>query len=283
MWKGSIEMVGQHEITRREFNLFRDYVYKKVGISLADHKITLVQGRLSKRLRQLGLKSYEEYYNYMVSDNSGEEALEFINAISTNVTQFFRESGQWEYLTEHINEILSVKKDKKLRVWSAACSSGEEPYSIMMFLKEQIHEFSTWDIAILATDISKKVLTKAMRGLYDEKDIQGIPRHTLLTNFSKIKGENGFLYQINDDIKKHITFRMFNLVYDSFSFFSNHFDIIFCRNVMIYFDPPTQQKLISNYHKILVNGGLLFVGHSESLTRNKDEFKLLRPSIYQKA
>lgn len=276
-------MVGQHEITRREFNLFRDYVYKKVGISLADHKITLVQGRLSKRLRQLGLKSYEEYYNYMVSDNSGEEALEFINAISTNVTQFFRESGQWEYLTEHINEILSVKKDKKLRVWSAACSSGEEPYSIMMFLKEQIHEFSTWDIAILATDISKKVLTKAMRGLYDEKDIQGIPRHTLLTNFSKIKGENGFLYQINDDIKKHITFRMFNLVYDSFSFFSNHFDIIFCRNVMIYFDPPTQQKLISNYHKILVNGGLLFVGHSESLTRNKDEFKLLRPSIYQKA
>ncbi|MDR0746993.1 MAG: protein-glutamate O-methyltransferase CheR [Helicobacteraceae bacterium] len=275
-------MIGHQEITRREFNLFRDYVYKKVGISLADHKITLVQGRLSKRLRQLGLKSYEEYYNHMVSDSSGEEALEFINAISTNVTQFFRESGQWEYLTEHINEILSTKKDKKLRIWSAACSSGEEPYSIMMFLKEQVHEFSTWDIAVLATDISKKVLTKAMAGIYEEKDIQGIPRHTLLTNFSKIKGENGVMYQIKDDIKKHITFRMFNLVYDSFSIFSNHFDIIFCRNVMIYFDPPTQQKLISNYHRIMSNDGLLFVGHSESLTRNKDEFKLLRPSIYQK-
>ncbi|GHV06736.1 chemotaxis protein methyltransferase [Campylobacterota bacterium] len=271
-----------HTISQQEFKLFQDYVYKNVGISLADHKITLVQGRLSKRLRQLGLDSYKQYFDYMINDTTGEEEFQLISAISTNVTQFFRESSQWDYLSESLPAILATKKDKTLRIWSAACSSGEEPYTIAMFLHSHIHDFSQWQIKILATDISKRVLTKAQSGIYEEKDIQGVPKHMIASYFETRKSGDGKSYQVVQMLRDLITFRMFNLVYDSFVGFGHQFDIIFCRNVMIYFDPETQQKLISNYHKILVEDGILFVGHSESLTRNKDEFKLLRPSIYQK-
>jgi chemotaxis protein methyltransferase CheR len=271
-----------HTITQQEFKLFQDYVYKNVGISLADHKITLVQGRLSKRLRQLGLDSYKEYYDYMIHDKSGEEEFQLISAISTNVTQFFRENSQWDYLNENLGSILATKNDKKLRIWSAACSSGEEPYSIAIFLHTHIPDFAQWNIKILATDISKRVLSKAMSGIYEEKDMQGLPRHLLGSNFEQIKQDDVKCYRVIETLRNIITFRMFNLVYDNFNIFNNKFDIIFCRNVMIYFDPETQQKLISNYHKVLIDNGLLFVGHSESLTRNKEEFKLIRPSIYQK-
>ncbi|MDR2152504.1 MAG: protein-glutamate O-methyltransferase CheR [Helicobacteraceae bacterium] len=274
---------GLNDISRDEFKLFQDYIYKNVGISLADHKITLVQGRLSKRLRALGLNSYKEYYDYMIADRTGEEEYHLISAISTNVTQFFRESSQWDFLKEQLPNILAQKADKKLRIWSAACSSGEEPYSIAIFLHANIRDFSQWDINILASDISKRVLTKAQSGVYEEKDVQGVPRNLLTSYFTARQSEAGErAYQIIDPIKKMITFRMFNLVYDSFNLFYSHFDIIFCRNVMIYFDAQTQQRLISSYHKTLIDKGLLFVGHSESLTRNKDEFKLLKPSIYQK-
>jgi chemotaxis protein methyltransferase CheR len=271
------------DISRDEFKLFQDYVYKNVGISLADHKITLVQGRLSKRLRALGLNSYKEYYDYMLSDRSGEEEYQLISAISTNVTQFFREGSQWDFLGDELQNILAAKRDKKLRIWSAACSSGEEPYSIAIFLRAHIRDFSQWDINVLASDISKRVLTKAQNGLYEEKDVQGVPHNFLNSYFTIEKGEDGEkAYRVTDEIKKMVTIRTFNLVYDSFHFFPSHFDIVFCRNVMIYFDAQTQQRLISNYHKVLQEDGLLFVGHSESLTRNKDEFTLIKPSIYRR-
>ncbi|MDR2639176.1 MAG: protein-glutamate O-methyltransferase CheR [Helicobacteraceae bacterium] len=276
-------VAGLRDISKDEFKLFQDYVYKNVGISLADHKITLVQGRLAKRLRALGLNSYREYYDYMIADRSGEEEYQLISAISTNVTQFFRESAQWDFLNEELPNILARKTDKKLRIWSAACSSGEEPYSIAIFLHSHIRDFSQWDINILASDISKRVLAKAQNGVYEEKDMQGVPRALIAQYFTARKDAAGeTVYHITDPVKRLITFRMFNLVYDSFHSFYSHFDIIFCRNVMIYFDAQTQQRLISSYHKVLSNRGLLFVGHSESLTRNKEEFKLVKPSIYQK-
>lgn len=269
-------------ITQKEFELFRDYIYNEVGISLAPHKITLVQGRLSKRLRQLGMSSYKEYYDYMVSEPTGEEAFQLINAISTNVTTFFREAGQWDFLTDTLPALLEKKKDKKLRIWSAACSSGEEPYSIAIFMQDHIPHFGEWDVKILATDISKKVLEKAIGGIYEEKDIQTLSKHLLSNHFEGVNEGGARHYRIKESIRKMVTFRMFNLVYDNFNLFKKPFDIIFCRNVMIYFDAPTQQQLISHFHRILAKEGWLFVGHSESLTRNKEEFKLLRPSIYQK-
>ncbi len=274
--------MNEIKITQKEFELFRDYIYNEVGIALAPHKITLVQGRLSKRLRQLGLKSFREYYDHMLHDRTGEELFQLINAISTNVTTFFRESSQWEFLEENLPALLARKKEKRLRIWSAACSSGEEPYSIMMFLRDHLRDFSQWDIRLLATDISKKVLKKAIEGVYEEKDVANMPKTFLSNHFQPIEEAGRKRYAIKPELKRAVLFRMFNLVNDPFTIFKNRFDIIFCRNVMIYFDSETQRELVGNFHSVLADGGWLFVGHSESLTRNKEQFKLIRPSIYQK-
>lgn len=275
-------MLQEITITKKEFELFKDYVYNEVGISLSDHKITLVQGRLAKRLRALGLKSYRDYYDYMIKDKTGEEAFHLVSAISTNVTTFFREASQWEFLEEHLPTLLEKKRDKKLRIWSAASSSGEEPYSIAMFLRDHIPSVDSWDIKILATDISQKVLSKALDGIYEAKDVQNLSRAMLNNHFVEQKIDGKKYFEVKDTLKKMVMYRMFNLVYDNFGIFKNQFDIIFCRNVMIYFDPPTQQALVSRFYKILPPKGWLFVGHSESLTRNKNEFKLIQPSIYEK-
>jgi len=266
-------------ITPEEFKLFKGLVYEKMGISLSDHKVSLVQGRLSKRLRKLELKSFTDYYNYVTDPKNKEEIFYFADAISTNVTSFFREPGQWAYLEENINAILSQVKDKKLRIWSAACSSGEEPYSIAMFLKEHIKD-PTWDIKILATDISPEILQKASKGSYGKKNIENIPHHLVSKYFNKIdKGEH---YEIKDELKSMIIFRLFNLVHGDFSIFKKKFNIIFCRNVMIYFDGETQKQLVSRFNKLMDKNSLLFIGHSESLTRSKDEFTLIKSSIYKK-
>ncbi len=266
-------------ISQKEFDLFRDFIYKEVGISLSDKKIGLVQSRLSKRLKALGLSSYDDYY-YYIQDHKEEEIFHLISAISTNVTSFFREEPQWAYLRENINTIFA--STRKIRIWSAACSSGEEPYSIAIFLKENLDHYKEYDIKILATDISKKVLEKAISGRYVAKDIAGLPKHILQRYFDIDKRDPQAPYAIKEDLKAQITFRMFNLVYDDFSIFKNRFDFIFCRNVMIYFDGSSQMKLVSNFHKILSENGLLFIGHSESLTRNNKEFKTVRPSIYER-
>lgn len=265
-------------ITKREFELFREFIYREVGISLSDQKVGLVQSRLSKRLKALKLKSYKEYYDYLEKSHDDEEMFHLISAISTNVTSFFREMPQWDYLKANLEKIVRDKKSRRLRVWSAACSSGEEPYTIAIFLKEHLKDFASWDIKILATDISKKVLTKAIAGIYSQKDMEGMPKGMIKKYF---KGtEDG--YKISDEIHNMVTFRMYNLIHDNFAIFKNRFDFIFCRNVMIYFDGESQTKLVSNFHKILEEEGLLFIGHSESLTRNQSEYKTIKPSIYQK-
>ncbi|MCV6607790.1 MAG: protein-glutamate O-methyltransferase CheR [Campylobacterales bacterium] len=270
------------KITQREFELFRVFIYEEVGISLSEQKMGLVQSRLSKRLKALNIPTFKEYYEYLKRSRDDEEMFHLISAISTNVTSFFREKPQWDYLKANLSEILGSKSNKKLRIWSAACSSGEEPYSIAMFLKENMADFRSWDIKILATDISKKVLAKAISGRYQGKDLEGMPKHYVQDHFKPVT--NGVIkeFQINQDLRNLITFRMFNLINGDFSMFRNHFDMIFCRNVMIYFDGESQAQLVSNFHKILGNKSLLFIGHSESLTRNQKEYKTVKPSIYQK-
>ncbi len=270
------------DITPKEFNLFREYIYKQTGISLSEKKITLVRGRLSKRIRKLGLKNFSDYYNLVVEDNSGEELTLLIDSISTNVTSFFREAGQWEFLKNDLQNILKRCKNRRLRIWSAACSSGEEPYSILMFLQENMKDFNLWDIKILATDISNQILLKASKGEYQDKSVETVPKHVLAKNFNKINKGNETLYVVKDFLKDRVVFRSFNLINGDFAIFKNKFDMIFCRNVMIYFDGESQKKLVSEYAKLLERGSYLFVGHSESLTRNKDEFKLVKASIYER-
>lgn len=269
-------------LRRREFTLLQAFIYQHIGISLGDHKIYLVQARLAKRVKQLGLESFGEYYDYLVADAKGVE-LEYLSSlISTNVTSFFREEKQWEFLKAHLPSILA-RTGGKLRIWSAACSTGEEPYSLAMFLATHIPNVTQYDIKILATDVSPKVLKIAMKGIYSQKACMSLKEEYLRKYFSPIMIENEAHYCINDLLKKQIIFREFNLVTGQYSLFAQkEFDIIFCRNVMIYFDKPTQNALVDRFHTMLTQEGHLFIGSSEALTDMKKEFKSKSASIYQK-
>lgn len=268
------------ELRPEEFALFRKYIYERVGIALSDQKSTLIKGRLNKRLNQLKLSSFRHYYDYLTADESGEELSFFVNAISTNVTSFFRESAQWKWLEGYLPEMVRTKREKKIRIWSAGCSSGEEPYTILMFLQHHLSDFDQWDIKILATDISTKVLTHAMRGAYESKGVEGLSKEIIDRSFEKNKTEDG-RYQIKYSLREKVLFRQYNLVTDPF-FFKNKFDMVFCRNVMIYFDDTTRHDLISRFTTLLMKGSPLFLGSSESLTSHRESLKLLGSSIYQR-
>lgn len=269
------------ELKPEEFRLFRTYIYEKVGIALGDEKSTLVKGRLSKRLHELNLQSFREYYNYLTNDISGDELLFFVSAISTNVTSFFREEAQWRWLEGYIPELVSTKREKKIRIWSAGCSSGEEPYTILMFLQNHLPNFESWDIKILATDISTKVLTHAVAGCYEPKEVELLPKNIVTHSFDRVDVNNEIKYQIKPLLRDKVTFRLYNLVTDPF-FFKNSFDMIFCRNVMIYFDDPTRHHVVGRFTQLLPKGSPLFLGSSESLTAHKESLKLLGSSIYRK-
>ncbi len=269
------------ELKPQEFKLFRNYIYEKVGISLSEQKTTLVKGRLNKRLNQLDMTSFKDYYDYLVNDASGEELTFFMSAISTNVTSFFRESAQWSWLEGYLPQMVASKREKKLRIWSAGCSSGEEPYTILMFLQNHLHDFDSWDIKILATDISSKVLSKAILGHYEPKQVEQLPKNIVIKSFEKVHEQNVLKYQIKPFLREKVMFRLYNLITDPF-FIKNEFDMIFCRNVMIYFDEINRNNLIGRFTSLLPKGAPLFLGSSESLTSHKNSLKLLGSSIYQK-
>lgn len=270
-------------LSKKEFSLFQAYIYENIGISLGDHKIYLVQARLAKRVKQLGLNSFTEYYQLLVADRSNKELGYLSTLISTNVTSFFREAKQWEFLKTELPRILE-RSHGKLRIWSAACSTGEEPYSLAMFLKEHLpNEGKAYDIKILATDVSSKVLKIAMNGLYSQKACSGLNEHYLKRYFKAESLDGSLQYRIDERLKQNIVFREFNLVTGNYHLFSKtHFDIIFCRNVMIYFDKPTQQTLVEHFYTMLSQLGYLFIGSSEALTDTKRAFKPRSASIYQK-
>ncbi|MCK9454690.1 MAG: protein-glutamate O-methyltransferase CheR [Sulfurimonas sp.] len=269
------------ELKPEEFKLFRNYIYEKVGISLSEQKTTLVKGRLNKRLNQLNIASFKEYYNYLINDASGEELTFFVSAISTNVTSFFRESAQWSWLEGYLPQMVASKREKKLRIWSAGCSSGEEPYTILMFLQNHLPDFESWDIKILATDISSKVLYKAILGHYEAKQVEQLPKSIVMKSFEKVHEQNVLKYKIKPFLREKVMFRLYNLITDTF-FIKNEFDMIFCRNVMIYFDETNRNNLVERFTTLLPKGRPLFLGSSESLTTHKNSLKLLGSSIYLK-
>lgn len=269
-------------LERKEFERFQAFIYEHVGISLGDHKIYLVQARLAKRVKQLGLQSFEAYYERLAGDSSGLELAYLASLISTNVTSFFRESKQWDFLKTHLPAILD-RSGGKLRIWSAACSSGEEPYSLAMFLAENIPNYETYDVKILATDVSSRVLKLAMQGLYSEKACLSLSQERKRTYFTPVNVGDEVYYRIHEGLKKKIVFREYNLVRGDYALFAKTtFNIIFCRNVMIYFDKPTQNRLVERFHGMLAKEGYLFIGSSEALTDIKKEFKSKSASIYQK-
>lgn len=268
-------------LTDKAFEFIRRFVKDHTGINLSDAKRQLVYGRLAKRLRQLGLNGFEEYCA-LLKEESTEELTNFVNAITTNLTSFFRENHHFEFLKETVFPQLLEKNQqkKRLRIWSAGCSTGEEPYSIAMTVKEALAGHIGWDAKILATDLDSNVLSTAQAGVYESRRAEGIPKVRLNRWFLKGKRMNTSNIRVSDAIREMITFKQLNLM-NQWPM-KGPFDVIFCRNVVIYFDKPTQKTLFDRYADILAEDGHLLIGHSESLFKVTDRFKLLGNTIYQR-
>ncbi|MDD4504645.1 MAG: protein-glutamate O-methyltransferase CheR [Clostridiaceae bacterium] len=267
-------------ITDKEFNQLASYIKENCGIKLCKEKKPLAAGRLSNVLLQMNFKSFSQYYDYIISDTTGEAANTLINKITTNHTFFMREKEHFFYFRDKVLPYLSkMIKDKDIRVWSAGCSTGEEPSTIAMIMDEHFREEKIWwDTKILATDISGKVLEIAQKGKYTNENISVLPVTWKLSYFNKIDMGNSILI---DKIKNDIIYRKFNLIEEVFPF-KKKFHTIFCRNVMIYFDDQTKRNLVQKFYDATAPGGYLFIGHSESINRDDTKYKYIMPAVYRK-
>jgi len=258
-----------------DFNALRALIHRVTGISLAETKRNLVYGRLSRRLRALQLGSFAEYRQLLESDPEGTEMVEFVNAITTNLTSFFRENHHFEYLGEKwLAPLASAKPGQRFRIWSAGCSTGEEPYSIAMSICEVLGDTPRVDLKILATDLDSAVLERARNGVY--ADVKGISPQ-LLSRYFDTKQDQ---YVIKPSVSRLITFRQLNLMHDLPM--RGPLDVIFCRNVIIYFNKDTQRGLFQRYARLQRPGDLLFIGHSESMFKVSDAYSLIGRTIYQR-
>lgn len=271
------------EVTDEEFRLIRDLIYKNIGIHLTDEKRSLVNGRLQKILRKMNFKTFKEYYDFLINDKSGEALSELANVISTNHTFFGREIDHFEYFVDvvlpEIENRAKQTNNYDIRVWSAGCSSGEEPYTLVMLMMEYFgKDYYKWQAGVLATDISLTVLEKAKRGIYPDERVQPLPDVFKKKYFKRLPtGE----WEIIDPVKREVTYRRFNLMNEKFPF-KKPFDVIFCRNVMIYFDNPTRERLVEKFYQFTVPNGYLFIGHSETLNRTSTKYKYVQPAVYKK-
>ncbi|WP_297426414.1 protein-glutamate O-methyltransferase CheR [Clostridium sp.] len=261
------------------FESYRDFINREVGIFFSNAKKDMLKLKVVKMMTPLGITSYDEYLK-LISTSGGKQFLtEFINEIAINKTDFFRENNHFEFLRGNAKFILennkTIEKNREIRVWSSACSTGEEPYTLGFILKEYYDTLGL-KTRILATDIDTKALNLAINGIYPQTITSNVGKYWLSKYCNKFNGN----YQIKKEIRDMITFRLFNLM-NNFPF-EKKFDIIFCRNVMIYFEPSVQQKIIDKFYDALEIGGLLFIGHSETLNNKNHKFRYLRPTIYQK-
>lgn len=270
----------EFHFTDKDFQFIRQMVATHTGIKLADTKREMVYGRLSRRLRQLNITSFADYCA-LLQENAEAELGSLINAITTNLTSFFRERHHFEYLTNTLAPMLEkTKTDRRVRIWSAGCSTGAEPYSIAMTMRAALPPTHGWDVKILATDIDTQVLQTAKDGIYSEKDVVGVPDALMRRWFMRGKGAHAGSVRARKELRDIIVFRQLNLLGPWPV--KKAFDFIFCRNVVIYFDKDTQRKLFSRYADKLVPEGHLFIGHSESLYKVSERFKLIGQTIYRK-
>jgi len=274
---------GSLQISDRDFQKFRDLVYQRAGINLHQGKKQLVQARLGKVLRREGLHNFRDYYELVLNDKTGNRLVDLLDRISTNHTYFFREKDHLDFLVDTIiPNVLKSGKDggtKEIRLWSAGCSSGEEPYSIALKILTEGGLPPGTRLKILATDLSTKVIETGARGVYREDKLRNISPAMKRKYFQKGKGRSEGFYRVIQPVRGMITFRKFNLM-DQFPF-RRKFDVIFCRNVMIYFDRKTQQKMVNKFTQFIKPGGYFIVGHSESLSGIKHNLQYIVPTIYR--
>jgi chemotaxis protein methyltransferase CheR len=276
----SASVVQNLKISDAEFRKASELVKSLAGIHLTDGKRELVSARLAKRLRALGLSTMNDYLDVVREDKTQAELVMMLDAISTNLTSFWRESDHFDYVVEKLLPQLEASGQPEIRIWSAGCSSGEEPYGLAMLLLGKLRNPNRVKVKILATDLSTRVLDIAKRGHYGEERVKNIPPDLRNKFVTKEKSDSGELYSIAPAARSCITFARLNLM-ESWPM-KGPFDMIFCRNVMIYFDKPTQANLVERFGKLLKSGGMLFVGHSESLAGVQHTFKYVRPTIYEK-
>ena len=267
------------ELGDAEFHRIRSLLYRVSGIDLHPGKEGLVKSRLAKRLRALGLATFEDYLAHLERDSSGEELAMMVDVLTTNKTSFFREAQHFDYLRERVLPTLRARAGA-MRLWSAACSTGEEPFSIAMLLSDELGPQSASSARILATDISARVLSHATAGVYEEETLRDVPPPFVGRHFALARTTPTRAYRVNDALRSMVRFARLNLIGPWPM--RGPFDVIFCRNVMIYFDEPTQQRLVRRLWEILAPGGHLFVGHSESLSALTHEFRYARPAVYVK-
>ena len=271
-------------LSEKEFRKISDMVYEHCGINLHAGKKELVRARLAKRLRIGNFKTFRDYMKDVLEDKTGKEFSILIDSLSTNLTSFFREGQHFEFMRSKFLPVLLERKRKnhnfRIRAWSAGCSSGEEPYSLAITLLEAVQGQGRWDIKVLATDISTTMLETARKGLYDKERIEPVPKiqknkYLILHRVDKQK-----VFEVNQSLRNAVIFKYLNLMKNWP--IKGPLDFIFCRNVMIYFDKHTQKSLINRFWDLLDSGGVLFTGHSESLTGIKHKFNYVQPTIYMK-
>jgi len=266
-----------------EFRGIVDLVYQRFGIRLSEQKRSLVVGRLSKRVRQLGLSSFAAYLEYIREDRSSQELVEFINRISTNHTFFYREGAHFDFFMAQVLGGLRTQLERDprypLRIWSAGCATGEEPYTLAMAILDTLGPLAgSVDWGILATDVSRKALEEAIAGVYSESRIRELPKAWRTRYLEEVGPDQ---WAVRAEVKKGVLFKRLNLMNESYPF-KGQFDVIFCRNVMIYFDVPVRKALVDRLYRYTKVGGYLFVGHSESLPRDTCPYRYISPAIYKK-
>ena len=277
----TVNRLREFAFGNEDFEALRTLVKQLTGINLSDQKRELVYGRLARRLRALQLRSFAEYREVLANDG-GKEIVEFCNAITTNLTAFFREPHHFEYLREHVLKPLAADPtaSRKLRIWSAGCSTGEEPYSIAITILETLQDLRRWDIRILATDLDSDVLQRGQRGTYAAERVRGLSPERISRFFSQREERKELHYQVNPEVAALIAFKQLNLMHPLPM--KGPLPVIFCRNVIIYFDKDTQRHLFSRIAHLQRPGDLLFLGHSESLFKVSEDYGLIGRTIHRR-
>jgi len=265
------------ELNKAQFEKIARLLYRLCGIALYSGKEELVKARLIKRLRELEMRDFEQYIRYVEQDNSGKELTIMTDMLTTNKTSFFREPQHFDYLRQ---QVLPFIRDRKICFWSAGCSSGEEPFSLAILLREEIPAMYRHDVRILSTDISVRMVKKAREAVYEQERLQGIPFQLLEKYFTCVKTKSQRVYRANNNIRAMVRVARLNLMEEWPM--KGLFNVIFCRNVMIYFDQSTRQKLIHRFWELIRPGGYLFIGHSESLSGLSHGFRYIQPAVYMK-
>ncbi|MFV0441355.1 MAG: CheR family methyltransferase [Lachnospirales bacterium] len=267
-------------MTDMEFLLYKGLIKEKTGIDMGDDKKSLVYARLKNHLEKKGFYSFREYFEYIKRTENADEMTFFINKMTTNHTFFNREAAHYMFLRDTILPELRKKygSTKDLRLWCAASSSGEEPYNIAFYINDYFDLVPGWNTEILATDISTAMLKKAIMGVYSKKSCEALTEFHIKKYLKEYDEDN---YVVRDDLKKKVIFRHLNLVNDIYPF-KQKLQVIFCRNVMIYFDTETREKVLQKMYDALEEGGYLFVSHSESLAHSNVKFEYVMSSVYRK-